>query len=684
MPRSRSSLARAALLLAVLFVVAPVTAAETFPEAIRRYDTLAVDASSRDAKGMVLRSGRMVLRVEDGRVAQVRAGTEVVGLFVAGKGTLEYVSTDAVEHPVVNYTAKKNSGLDVTRAEGGLVLTEAFSSALWLASGTPLPALPETADAGSLADDLGKHRERFGNVAQRPVAMDLARARLDAPAQPWVRVEATASGDDLVYLLDGVADRAESLSVASRFQYAAGSGDSRKFVTVLSEQPVGRDRRQPVPSPYLLTDVDLSLTASDGESAALTVTETFQAVAAQPGVLFLDLYSAINRRDNHGNVVPKTVRLKGVFDEAGGPVEHVHRDGHLAIRLREPLARGRGTKLRFEIEGDLLYRPGGDNYWELGTEPWFPQPELNCQFYTVHATVKVKKPFVPLVPGTTVRRVEEGDYNLLETRIAKPVQLFVVIAGKYRFEEETKDGLTIRVASYGGPNRMAYRKLLELSRKMIDYYSGFLGAFPFEEFNIVEINAYGYGQAPPAFMFITTEAFNPIQGEVNQIFSQGINERFAHEIAHQWWGHVVKMPSADEQWISESFAEYSAALLIRDLRGRSDYKGLLAHWRRRANEARDVAPVALATRVRARNDLETSWNLRTALLYSKGPLILEALHRELGDRPFLVFLATLQSNLTWRFGPTGLVQQVLNAVAKKDYGPFLEKYYWGLEMPPAK
>lgn len=684
MTTSRPSLALPTLLVTALTALAASAPAETLRETIRRYDALAVDASSRDAKGMVLRSGRMVLRVADGRVAPVRAGTEVVGLFVAGSGTFEYVSTDAVEHPVVKYNAKKNSGLDVAQAAGGLVLTEGFTSALWIASGTPLPELPEGSEAGSLAEAFGKHRDRFGNVAQRPVAMDLARSRRDAPTLPYVRVEATCSGDDLVYVLDGVADRAESLSVASRFQYSAASGDSRKFVTTLSEQPVGRDRRQPVPPPFLLTDVDLSLTASDGESAALTVTETFQAVATRPSVLLLDLYSTINRRDSRGNVVPKSVRLKGVFDEAGSPVEHEHRDGHLAVLLREPLAQGRPAKLRFEIEGDLLFRPGGDNYWELGTEPWFPQPDLACQYYTVHATVKVKKPFVPLVPGTTVHRVEEGEYNLLETRIAKPVQFFVVLAGKYKFEEETKDGLTIRVASYGGSNRAACKKLLELSRKMIEYYSGFLGPFPFEEYNVVEINDYGYGQAPPAFMFITTEAFNPIQGEVNQIFSQGINERFAHEIAHQWWGHVVKMPSGDEQWVSESFSEYSAALLIRDLRGKNDYKSLLAHWRRRANEARDVAPVALATRVRARNDLETSWGHRTALLYAKGPLLLEALHRELGDRPFLVFLATLQSNLTWKFGATGLVTQILNAVAKKDYGPFLEQYYWGLDVPPAK
>ena len=68
--------------------------------------------------------------------------------------------------------------------------------------------------------------------------------------------------------------------------------------------------------------------------------------------------------------------------------------------------------------------------------------------------------------------------------------------------------------------------------------------------------------SPGATMFITKEAFNPLMGDDNKLFSKGINERFAHEIAHQYWGHVVKMGSIEEQWVTESFAEYSSSLVI--------------------------------------------------------------------------------------------------------------------------
>ena len=37
-------------------------------------------------------------------------------------------------------------------------------------------------------------------------------------------------------------------------------------------------------------------------------------------------------------------------------------------------------------------------------------------------------------------------------------------------------------------------------------------------------------------MFMTQEAFSPALGDENRYYSQGVNKRFAHEIAHQYWG----------------------------------------------------------------------------------------------------------------------------------------------------
>ncbi len=103
-------------LVAAILALAPAARAESFRETVDRWDGVAVEATSRSADGLVLRSGRLTLSLGKGRVAKVLAGGETVGLFLSGEGTLRHISDDAVEHPVVRYVARKNTGLDV--AEG--------------------------------------------------------------------------------------------------------------------------------------------------------------------------------------------------------------------------------------------------------------------------------------------------------------------------------------------------------------------------------------------------------------------------------------------------------------------------------------------------------------------------------------------------------------------------------------
>ena len=182
-------------------------------------------------------------------------------------------------------------------------------------------------------------------------------------------------------------------------------------------------------------------------------------------------------------------------------------------------------------------------------------------------------------------------------------------------------------------------------------------------------------------LFITQEAFNPIMGDANQLFSGGVNHRFAHEIAHQYWGTVVKSPGPEEQWLEESFAEYCAALFIRDAKGKSDYEMLVARWKSRAKLANDVAPIALANRIDMPNDREMENEYRTGLLYGKGPYLLSVLHKEVGEETFLTFLKSYQKTFRWKFGTTKHVAGLLGFLTKKDYMPFFEANYWGMGLP---
>jgi hypothetical protein len=648
-------------------------------ETIERFENLRAGSRSAAVKDLHVTCGHLDLVLRNGNVAPIRAGEEIVGFFFQGAGSVDYRSADPIEFPVMSYNVRKNTGLALEKGEKTLAVRDLFQRLIWISS-APLPPEVREGDGPPLDTAFGKQLEKFRRVHDITISHAFALQKLDAPSLPLTAAFLEGGKEDLGYVFDGVQDRSEALFQVRKSVSSDSEMRRRLFLTSLSDQPIGRDRRNPVPPRYLLTAVDLDLAASDGKTAKISVLETLVPQAVRQRIYRFDLHNTKYAVVGLGSLEPRSFHLTDVTDESGRPLLFDHRNGEVLVETASAVEPNTSLTIRFQIEGDFLIRPGGDSYWELGVEPWFPQPDLSGQYYTLRTRVRVKKPFVPFASGKTVSRRTEGDENILETQIDKPVAFAVILAGKYEQREETRKGVTVRVATYAGRNERAMKQLTSLAFGIIEYYENFLGPFPFPEFDILEINEYGFGQAPPGVMFITREAFNPLMGETNQLFSQGVNERFAHEIAHQYWAHVVKMPSAEEQWLTESFAEYSAALFLKQFKGQGAYNGLLSHWRSRASDATDVSPIPLANRVHA-SDGNERFRIRTGLIYDKGACLLAALHKELGDDMFLTFLKSYQKSFRWKFGSTKTVAGMLQFLTKKDYGPFFEANYWGTGMP---
>ena len=104
-------------------------------------------------------------------------------------------------------------------------------------------------------------------------------------------------------------------------------------------------------------------------------------------------------------------------------------------------------------------------------------------------------------------------------------------------------------------------------------------------------------------------------------------------------------------------------------------------WRGRATFGSEEIPIPLANDAFVSSDVRTRYFIRNGLLYNKGPALLYALHKELGDEAFFTFLKSYQKSFAWKFGSTKMVAGLLQYMTKKDYMPFFDKYYWGTEMP---
>jgi hypothetical protein len=98
----------------------------------------------------------------------------------------------------------------------------------------------------------------------------------------------------------------------------------------------------------------------------------------------------------------------------------------------------------------------------------------------------------------------------------------------------------------------------------------------------------------------------------------------AHEIAHLWWMHAPYW----EDWLNESFAEYSALMALRERFGDETFHEFLA---RKSERIKDLA---LPPIFGLRREDENAFNV----LYNKGPVILSKLESKVGKQTLIRIL----------------------------------------------
>ena len=663
-------------LLLVLCLSVPAIAAPGAAELVAKYRNLTVGEAKTIGSPLTVTAGHMTVVLSRGTVAPVMAGEEQVGLFLDGAGTFTYETVNKDELTALRYNAK-HADLTVQPTTEKATITETFKSVLLRGNG-----LPEVTGEAAAAPEAAfkENRELFARqTLADPSEYLFVLQTLNDPASRVVRADVHGVDRPYVYVYDEAWTRNESLALLRRPQYRINKDAHWLYTTTLSKQAIGRDNRKAAPPNVKLTDLDVTLVNTDGPDATLSVVETL-VPQRQAAALQFDQYSEYYFDINRD---PRRYHVRSVTDEKGNKLSFHHERGTLLVSLAQPVPAGQAVKLKFEIDGNILHRPDGSNYWELGIEPWFPMLQPNEMLFTYHAVLKVKKPFSIFTSGKTLRREEEGDWNVLESKLDQPVGYIAILAGRYQFDEETKNGLTVRVASFIVKNAQAYKSLRSIAFAAAEIYPRFLGPFPFDEITIIERNDLGWGQAPAGLVFITKEAFNPKHEDAND-YVKGINLRIAHELAHMYWGSAVKAESSEDTWIQEAFAEYSAALFMKDAGKPGEYTKALANWKADARDATKISTIPMGNRLYNEGDPLDSFLARNHLIYAKGALLLAALHKELGDETFLTFLKSYQKSFKGKYGNTAMAMGLLQFLTKKDYAPFFEQYYYGTALPEVK
>jgi aminopeptidase N len=155
----------------------------------------------------------------------------------------------------------------------------------------------------------------------------------------------------------------------------------------------------------------------------------------------------------------------------------------------------------------------------------------------------------------------------------------------------------------------------------------------------------------------------------------------AHEIAHQWWGQAVGWRNYHEQWLSEGFAQYFAALYAQRFRGDDAFASVLRQLRKWGIDESPAGPIYLGYRL---GHIQGEPRVRSALLYNKSAAVLHMLRRLMGDQEFFRGVKRFYRASRFRKAGTEDLRLAMEAESKRSLERFFQRWIYGSTLPQLK
>jgi hypothetical protein len=347
------------------------------------------------------------------------------------------------------------------------------------------------------------------------------------------------------------------------------------------------------------------------------------------------------------------------------------------------------------------------SYIYTGRSGWYPQGDVT-DYATATMRLRVPEGYSTLASGSPEegypRAVQtEGRTAWVEYRFSatQPVRYlgwatsrFVhVDAASFAIVPAEEDGIPLTGASYtfgeitvqsSGMLLRRARELFEETQRVMKFYGSVLSDIPYPDFALAVVEReHPGGHSPPYFAALSLPPpAAPVSWRADPAYFEGFPEFFlAHEAAHQWWGQAVGWKNYHEQWISEGFAQYFAAMYAEHIKKDGVFRQVIAQMARGTLDRSDQGPVYLGYRLgHIRND----GRVFRALVYNKGALTLHMLRRLIGDDAF--FRGVRRFYETWRFKKAGTedVKAAFELEANRDLDLYFDRWIYGSTLPRLK
>jgi len=381
----------------------------------------------------------------------------------------------------------------------------------------------------------------------------------------------------------------------------------------------------------------------------------------------------------------RPLRVQSVIAD-GQPLSFIQEDknddGNFTVILPKALAEGEKVSITTTYEGkDAVINTGGGNYYPVARDDWYPNdPDASMGEYVLYdMTLRIPKGMKMAATGVLVSESNEGGQNVTVWKSENPQTVAGFSFGRFKEEQakltkpeyfiqsyanEASPDWVERLKQPASPSQetsashhaeimpeqesMGSMSTTSLNKKAlvegelaVQLYTEYFGPSLFKHLQLTQQTRCDYGQSWPELVWIPMCYYFDTTVRHSLGMDQGDRGYWkvvtAHEVAHQWWGHTVGFASGRDQWMSEGFADMSAALYISMIEKNpkkfiefwNDERTTLLERNAEGFRAIDVGPVTMGYRA---SNSRTGFGTTRRLIYPKGAYILHMIRMMMWDR----------------------------------------------------
>jgi len=271
---------------------------------------------------------------------------------------------------------------------------------------------------------------------------------------------------------------------------------------------------------------------------------------------------------------------------------------------------------------------------------------LDADYVQVRTTISTAGDQIAVAPGSLQKSWQKDGRRYFQYKLDHAsLNFFSFISARYEVAREKWKGIDVEVYhikehAYNVPNMLASIK------KSLEYYTTHFGPYYHKQCRIIEFPRYAsFAQAFPGTMpysegigFIT---------DLRDVKEEDIDFVFfvvAHEMAHQYWAHqLIGANMRGSEMLSESFAEYSALMVMEKEYGKDKMRKFLSYEMDRYLSGR-------GGELEAERPLMATEN-QSYIHYNKGSVVLYYLKEMIGEKEVNAALQELLQEYAYKTAP---------------------------------